>query len=82
VAAQVNRKYTRRHLRQVQREHFPEFRVGYGNGKRRRRWNGDRDYIISRIWFGDQRKRTRSPVVVMVNCGPMTVPLPVNVSRN
>jgi len=67
----------------VQREHFPEFCVGYGSGKRRRRWNCDGDDIIIRVGFREQRKRTRKrPVGVMVNCRPMTVPLPVNVDRN
>ena len=82
MASHVNGKYSRRHVRQVQREHFAEFRVGHRTGERRGRWNCDRDYIISCSGFSDQRKRTRSPVVVMVNCGPMTVPLPVNVGRN
>jgi hypothetical protein len=64
----------------VQREHFPEFSVGYGNGERRRRGNCDRDYIASGIGFGDLRRP--SGLVVMVNCRPMIMPLPVRVRRN
>jgi hypothetical protein len=82
VTAHVNRKYTRRHLRQLQREHFPELCVGKGDGKRRRCRHCDRDYVISFIGSGDQCKRTRFTVVVMMNCRSMTMPLPVAVNRD
>ena len=82
MAPYLNCQYSRRHLRHVQREHFPEFCVGQGNGKRCRCWYCDRDYVINSIGPGDRCKRTRSTLVVMMNCRPMTMPLAVYVSRN
>jgi hypothetical protein len=61
---------------------LPEFCIGQGNSKRRRCRYREGDDIIHRIRPGAQRKRTRSTVVVMMNGRPMTMPLPMYVSRN